>query len=128
MAAPREGIQAGHRSVPQRGVLAAASSETTFTFLLLLTVWCSVRFWTSERLLLLVLAAILMALAILCRPIAVFFPFLLGATLFVPPHPRVFCRPADSPVRRDGRTGSESVDVAQCPQRRHEYRVDNLRD
>jgi 4-amino-4-deoxy-L-arabinose transferase-like glycosyltransferase len=62
-------------------------SETTFTFLLLLTLWCWVRFRDSQRPLLLVLSALLMGLVILCRPIAVFFPVLLAGTLLVPPRP-----------------------------------------
>ncbi len=60
-------------------------SETTFTFLLVLTLWCWVRFRDSQRPLLLVLSALLMGLAILCRPIAVFFPALLAVTLLIPP-------------------------------------------
>lgn len=63
-------------------------SETTFTFLLVLTLWYWVRFKDSQRPRLLVLAALLMGLTILCRPIAVLFPALLAATLFIPPRGR----------------------------------------
>lgn len=58
-------------------------SETLFTFLLLLSLWCLVRFRHKHRIELLVLSAGLLGLAILCRPIAILLPVVLAGTLLV---------------------------------------------
>lgn len=58
-------------------------TETLFTFLLVFSLWCIVEFWIRKSTSWLCFSAVFMGLAILCRPIALYYSFFLCVLLII---------------------------------------------